>query len=73
MELMVLLTAILFYFIGRYSMVKDDEVVERVKSAIYKNDELGIIKRPTAKELKKRDTIEEQGDVAMEKTLDNIL
>ena len=68
--MIVLLTAIIFFFIGRYSHSDFKEIREKVERLTMPKP--GRLIRPTAKQLKK-DTVLEETEKAMEKTLDEIL
>ena len=65
-----LIVALIFFFLGRYTLSTQD--IEVAKKIFKKKSELGAVKRPTAEQLRKKGTLEEQGDKAMEETLRNI-
>jgi len=65
-----LLIALIFFFLGRYTLSTQD--IEVVKKALKKKQKLGVVKRPSAEKLRKRGTLEEQAEKAMEETLSNL-
>lgn len=78
------ITSLTFFFLGRLSVGKRDEkpVLDRLRVL---RDQLktkyepelvnksGLVKRPSAAELKRRGTIDEQEEKAMIKSLDEVL
>ena len=71
-SLLILATAVLFYFIGRYS-TKPVEPLEEIVDK-FKSSDSGIIRRPTAKQLKRREnTVEQETEEVMEELLEEVL
>lgn len=68
-----LIVSLIFFFLGRYSLSTTD--VDKFKRFVnkFKKDRIGVVRRPTAEQLRKRGTIEEEGDEAMSETLGKIV
>ena len=65
---------LLLGFVLGYTKAKP-ETFQEVKQKIIKTEKpkLGVVKRPTAEQIRKRGTKEEETEAAMEETLDKVL
>lgn len=71
-ELLILVTAVIFFFIGRYSTTqKLEELTETVEKKLNQPKSF-IIKSPDAKELKRRNSPQKETADAMRETLDEM-
>jgi len=65
--------ALLFFFLGRFTAGINDVKTIKEKIMPEKKTEVGVVKRPDAEKLRKRKTKEQEGEDAMEETLEKIL
>jgi len=68
-----LLISLIFFFLGRYTATNRD--IEKAKDIFKRSikDRVGAIKRPTAEAIRKRGTVLEETEEAMEETFDKII
>lgn len=72
--LLFIVTFLLGYFFGRYSSSEDRQQVEKkIKKIRRGKTKLGVVKRPTVEELRKRGTLEKEEEEEMSETFDKIL
>ena len=68
-----LLISLIFFFLGRYTATNRD--IEKAKEIFRRNvkDRIGTVKRPTAEAIRKKGTVLEETEEAMEETFDKII
>ena len=66
-----LITFLVAFFLGRYSI--DQSEVQTIVKKLKKKQPLGAVRRPTAQEVAKRGTKEEETEKIMERTFGRIL
>ena len=76
-----LIVSLIFFFLGRLTVKipidkekeRLDEACAKMNKKIKRHLKLGVVKRPTAEDLKKKDTKVEEGERAMTETLEKIV
>lgn len=68
-SILTLLTAIIFFFIGRFSVVENKEILQTVKAITKHRIEPGVSKILSPKERKKKNSIQAEVDKEMSELL----